>query len=328
MSSDRPTRDALVATAGESIARGSKSFALASRLFDRRTRERVWLLYAWCRACDDLIDGQDHGGESGPVADRSARLAAIQELTGRALDGEWVGVAAFDGLRVLSREVSLPDRYIEDHVAGFELDANGWRVATEDDLFTYCYHVAGVVGSMMAVVMGISPEDGTTMDAAADLGFSFQLANIARDIAEDARAGRCYLPDSWLKEEGLSAETLLLPENRAGTARLSARLANLAVMLEGSGRTGALKLPFRSRWAVLAAAGIYGDIAREVARRGESALDQRVVIGRVRKLAAVTRALGQALADRPGRAPEPRPVRGAPVPPSMPRASARRESRS
>ena len=61
MSGMLPTRDAIVATAQESIARGSKSFALASRLFDRETRERAALLYAWCRRCDDIADGQDHG---------------------------------------------------------------------------------------------------------------------------------------------------------------------------------------------------------------------------------------------------------------------------
>ena len=81
MNSERPTREALVATAGETIARGSKSFGLASRLFNRQTRERAWLLYAWCRACDDLADGQDHGGRLSSVADPQARIAAIRTLT-------------------------------------------------------------------------------------------------------------------------------------------------------------------------------------------------------------------------------------------------------
>ena len=107
MSSDVPTRDAIVATARESIERGSKSFSLASRLFDRRTRERAWLLYAWCRACDDLADGQDHGGALYAVADPAARIAAIRSLTDRALAGKWVGVAAFDGLRLLCAVVPL-----------------------------------------------------------------------------------------------------------------------------------------------------------------------------------------------------------------------------
>ena len=78
-------RAALVAAARESIAKGSKSFALASRLFDQATRERAWLLYSWCRACDDLADGQDHGGEMSAVSDPHIRLAHIRDMTERAL---------------------------------------------------------------------------------------------------------------------------------------------------------------------------------------------------------------------------------------------------
>src|ERR1700754_1898407 len=94
-----PARAAIVATAQESIARGSKSFAAANRLFDRRSRERAWLLYAWCRRCDDLADGQDHGHDLSVVADPEARLARIALLTEAALAGEIVGDPAFDALR-------------------------------------------------------------------------------------------------------------------------------------------------------------------------------------------------------------------------------------
>jgi phytoene synthase len=191
-----PTRDAIVATARETIARGSKSFALASRLFDRRTRERAWLLYAWCRACDDLADGQELGGALGIGGD----VATIRDLTGRALAGEWVGEAAFDGLQLLCAEVAIPPAMIEDHVAGFALDAAGWRPETEADLIRYCHHVAGTVGQMMAVVMGVRVEDSETLARADDLGIAFQLANIARDVREDAAGGRVYLPGDWLAE--------------------------------------------------------------------------------------------------------------------------------
>ena len=67
-------RAALVAAAAESIAKGSKSFALASKLFDRQTRERAWLLYYWCRTCDDIADGQDHGGAMSTVADAPEQI--------------------------------------------------------------------------------------------------------------------------------------------------------------------------------------------------------------------------------------------------------------
>lgn len=286
MSSSRPTREALVATAGESIARGSRSFALASRLFDRTTRGRAWLLYAWCRACDDLADGQDHGGR--PVG--AGDPATMRALTDRALAGEWVGVAAFDGLRLLCSEVPIPRAMIDDHLAGFALDAEGWRPRDEADLLRYCHHVAGAVGQMMALVMGVAPDDRDTLERADQLGIAFQLANIARDLREDAETGRCYLPKAWLGD--LDGDR---GHDRTLIAALAGRLAADAERLGASGRIGARRLPFRSRWAVLAAAGIYGEIAREVSRQGEAALDHRVVVGRAAKLGHIVSALRQAL---------------------------------
>src|SRR3546814_2935100 len=79
---------ALHGFAHDSIARGSKSFALASQLFDRETRERVWLLYAWCRAADDLTDGQDHGGAMKPGHDPAAAVAHIRAQTDKAFAGD------------------------------------------------------------------------------------------------------------------------------------------------------------------------------------------------------------------------------------------------
>lgn len=287
-------RAATVAAAQASIANGSKSFAAASRLFDRKTRERAWLLYAWCRACDDIADGQDHGGAMRLVPDPQARLATLVTNTDLALSGAPVGSAPFDALRIVAGETGLPHHFVRDHVAGFALDAAGWRPQTEADLLRYCYHVAGVVGCMMAVVMGVDPSDDATLDRACDLGLAFQLANIARDVAEDAGAGRCYLPADWLTEENIAEAALLAPQNRASVARLSARLAERAARYEASARHGTPALPFRSAWAVLAAAAIYGEIAREVARRGAAALDARVATPALQKLRFIIAARGQA----------------------------------
>ena len=84
----------------------------------------------------------------------------------------------------------MPSRLPRDLVAGFALDAEEWRPRTEDDLYRYCYHVAGAVGCMMAIVMGVAPDDAATLDRACDLGVAFQLANIARDIGEDDAASQ------------------------------------------------------------------------------------------------------------------------------------------
>ncbi len=294
----KPSRAAIVATAQESIARGSKSFAAASRLFDRTTRERAWLLYAWCRRCDDLADAQDHGHGARTVVDPEARLAAIRTRTEAALDGEWVGDAAFDALRIVVAETGIPHGWVHDVTEGFAMDAAGWRPASEQDLLRYCYHVAGAVGCMMAVAMGVKPDDTAALDRACDLGIAFQLANIVRDLAEDARAGRCYLPADWLAEMDLTADEAVLPDNHPQLAVLAGRLAALADAYATSGRAGTPGLRFRSAWAVLAAAGIYGDIARHVAARGAHAWDRRVTTSPVEKLGWAARASAQALQRR------------------------------
>ena len=287
------TRDDLVAHARQSIARGSKSFAMASRLFDRDTRERAWLLYGWCRACDDIADGQDHGGALTPVADPEARLADMRAKTQAALEGRETGDPAFDALGVVAAETGLPHRFAHDLIDGFALDATGWRPTTTDDLLRYCYHVAGAVGCMMAVVMGVTPDDDRVLDRACDLGLAFQLANIARDIREDHEAGRCYIPADWLAELQITGGTVFAEENRDQLAQIGARLARMAGNYEASAREGTSALPYRSAWAVLAAAGIYGDIAREVERRGAKAWDSRVYTSRTAKLGWVARAGAQ-----------------------------------
>lgn len=289
------SRPALVEKARDSIVRGSRSFAAASRLFDRTTRERVWLLYAWCRACDDIADAQDHGGKLGDQSGADKRLASIRMLTRRALANEDTCLPAFDALGLLARETGLTQAMADDVVAGFALDAADWRPAREADTLRYCYHVAGAVGVMMAVVMGVGPRDEDTLDRACDLGIAFQLGNIARDVAEDHAAGRCYLPGEWLAEAGIAPGDLMAPEHRAAVAGMIARLAELARTYEASARVGARRLRFRQRWAVLSAAGIYGAIARKAARLGEAALDRRITTSGAAKLGFVFLAFWQAL---------------------------------
>jgi phytoene synthase len=291
---DFPGRLELVARAESVINAGSKSFRFASRLFDRRTRERSWLLYAWCRACDDLADGQTLGHDARAPANPAVGLAIIRRQTQRALAGEATGEVPFDALGLVVRECSIPERFIHDHVEGFALDAAGWRPQSEADLLRYCYHVAGAVGCMMAVLMGVAPDDEATLDRAADLGIAFQLANIARDLTDDAEVGRIYVPQAWLAEAGLSGAVLADQGNREALASIAARLCALERCYRDSARAGASRLPFRSRWAVLAAARIYGAIADKVAALGSKAWDERVTTSKAEKLRHVLAAWREA----------------------------------
>lgn len=273
--------DELVRQSRDAIGRGSKSFALASTLFDRATAERAWLLYAWCRHCDDVIDGQALGqGRVASDMSVAERLGRLREGTAAALAGKPVDDMPFQALARVAADTGLPERYPFDLLEGFAMDAAGREYATFEDTLLYCYHVAGVVGVMMAIVMGVSPDDRATLDRACDLGLAFQLNNIARDVADDERLGRCYLPADWLAAAG-----------REATVR---RLVDEAERYEASARHGTPALSFRSAWAVLAAAGIYGDIGREVRARGSRAWDDRVSTSTAAKLGWVARAFGQA----------------------------------
>ena len=294
--------DAVLAAAHEAIQKGSKSFALASRLFDGGTRDRATLLYAWCRHCDDVIDDQMLGEGAHEWAKWGAtpaeRLARLRDCTDKALAGEPTGEPAFEALARVAAETGLPARYAHDLIDGFAIDVDWKTVISGDDLLTYCYHVAGCVGVMMAIVMGVPPADHATLARASDLGLSFQLNNIARDVAEDAARGRCYLPLEWLQAEGLSLETYALPESRAALHRVVTRLVDLAERYEASAAHGVPALRNRQAWAVLSAAQIYGDIGRKVRGQGPEALEHRAYTRRRDKLIAVALAAPEAIWKR------------------------------
>ena len=282
----------MVAAAGKTIRVGSKSFHMASRLFDRPTRERAWLLYCWCRHCDDVCDGQLLGHRADGV---QGRVSEIEAKTRRVLAGEKTDELPFDALGEVLAECAIPQGYVLDHLRGFQLDAEGWRPQNEADLLLYCYYVAGAVGCMMAVVMGVPADDEETLKRASDLGTAFQLSNIARDVRDDHEAGRCYLPGDWLEAYGIDREDPLRPNQRGRLVELVRRICDLAEGYEASARHGISKLGFRSRWAIHSAAGIYGQIGRRVAARGSNAWDERVVIPRREKAAIMIRALGSAI---------------------------------
>jgi phytoene synthase len=284
-------RDEIVAGARDAIQNGSKSFRAASRLFDRDTREKAWLLYSWCRHCDDVCDGQTYGFGRGV----RGSVALLRGKTRRAIAGEEMTDPPFQALSLLLSECPIPERFLEDHLRGFALDEAGWQPVTEEDLALYCYYVAGAVGSMMAVLMGVPADDEDTLDHAASLGIAFQLSNIARDVREDLEAGRCYLPLNWMAEFGVTRETLFDPGSEFALTSIVNRLVDGVQVYEESARRGVDKLPFRSRLAVLSALRIYGAIGRRVRSLGTAAWNERVTVGKMRKLAYVLPSFAEAV---------------------------------
>lgn len=269
------------------LERGSRSFARAAALFPRDSREAGYQLYAWCRHCDDLIDGQSMGHPvpmSVRVAERATdadRLATLRTETERAIRGEQCDQLVFQGLGRIVRRFGIPAKHPFEFLDGMAMDVAGRRYQTIDDLEVYCYHVAGVVGVMAGHIMGI--KDAPTLRRLADLGIAMQMTNISRDVRDDAQAGRVYLPLGWLAAEGLAPDEVEAPPARARVTAVVHRLLDRADVRYRAGNGGFPGLPFRSAWAIAAARDIYREIGQVIRRRGEAAWDRRVVVPEWRK---------------------------------------------
>ena len=291
--------DALLVHVTQSIEAGSKSFAAASRLFAPSTRRSALMLYAWCRHCDDVIDGQVSGWASAtpPLQQEAqARLTDLMRATEQAYSGATMREPAFAAFQEVALKHMIPPAFAFEHLAGFEMDVNQRHYESIDDTLEYCYRVAGVVGLMMANVMGV--KDDETLDRACDLGIAFQLTNIARDIAEDAAMGRCYVPARWLRDAGIEREQMARLENRAALSAVATRLVAYAEPYYVSAGVGIKALPLRSAWAVAAARNVYREIGVKVRARAPQEVGVRVSTTSLDKLRLIASAGGFALTSR------------------------------
>ena len=158
---------------------GSRSFFLASLLLPSRVHRPATALYAFCRVADDLIDGA--GSPRAGLAELHCRLDAI-----------YAGMphphAPDRALATVVARHAIPRTVLDALLEGFAWDAAGRQYETLQDLEAYAVRVAGTVGAAMAVLMGARSAEAVAR--ACDLGMAMQLSNIARDVGEDARAGR------------------------------------------------------------------------------------------------------------------------------------------
>ncbi len=297
-SADTAMQPDVLANSEQMIAVGSKSFAAAARLFSPQTRADAVMLYAWCRHADDVVDGQELGHNTRLAHDENAneRLARLTADTRAALEGKRSDDPVFEALRQVVQRNRIPHRHPLELLKGFEMDVGGRVYASEEDTLDYCYHVAGVVGVMMAMIMGV--RDEAVLDRASDLGLGFQLTNIARDVIDDARVGRVYLPGDWLRAAGIEEIDPDNPEQRKVLHGLALRLLEQAEPYYASAYAGLPALPFRSAWAVAAARRVYRDIGNQLRRQGHQAWDGRVSTTKARKVVLLGFALKDVIATR------------------------------
>jgi phytoene synthase len=275
---------------------GSRSFHAASLLLPRSVRDPATALYAFCRLADDAID-QDGG--------RLATLSRLRERLARAYEGRPLPIPADRALAVMLDRFAIPRDLPEALLDGFAWDAAGRRYETLTDLTDYAVRVAGTVGAMMAMLMGV--RQPAVVARACDLGVAMQLSNIARDVGEDAAAGRLYLPLSWMREAGIDPDAWLAdPVFSAGLGGVVRRLLAHADTLYARADAGVRRLPLACRPGIGAARLLYAEIGHEVARRGGDSIAGRAVVPGRRKLALLGRSLAEAAF--PGRLPTEAPL--------------------
>jgi phytoene synthase len=275
---------------------GSRSFHAASLLLPKSLHEPAGALYAFCRLADDEIDNAIDADAVPGSGRHGSPAAALTRLRHR-LDHAYAGApmdhpvdrAFADVVRVHAMPRALPEALLE----GFAWDAAGRSYETMEDVLAYAARVAGAVGAMMTVLMG--KREATTLARACDLGCAMQLSNIARDVGEDARVGRLYLPRAWLREEGIDPDAwLAAPHFNAAIGRVVSRLLAVADALYGRADAGIARLPLSCRPGIGAARRLYAEIGHEVRRRGGDSIASRAVVPGRRKLALLARSIGAA----------------------------------
>lgn len=220
-------------------------------------------------------------------------MEALQRLKER-LDRIYAGcpcaAAADRAMADVVRRYAIPPELPQALLEALAWDAQGLRFEELSDVFDYAARVAGSVGVMMSLMMGVrAPE---ALARACDLGVAMQLTNIARDVGEDARAGRLYLPLRWMREEGLEPEAFLAdPRMSDAIARMIVRLLREADALYLRARGGIASLPRACRPAILTASLMYAEIGRQIERSGYDSIVQRAYVSGRRKLKLLSRAL-------------------------------------
>jgi phytoene synthase len=272
---------------------GSRSFDAAARLLPRSVRDPAVALYAFCRVADDAIDGQTAppppGDAAAPVGppevsrDSEAGLAWLRQRLASAYAGRPLPLPADRAFARIVEAFAIPRALPDALLEGFAWDAEGRRYADLPALRAYAVRVAGTVGAMMAVLMGV--RDAARLGAAIDLGVAMQLSNIARDVGEDARAGRLYLPEQWLLQAGIDPDAFLAaPAHSPQLGRVVQRLLAAADEHYRRASAGIARLPLACRFGIGAASLLYAEIGREVARRGLDAVSGRAVVSGRRKV--------------------------------------------
>lgn len=269
-------------------AKYAKTFYLGTLLMSPTKRQSVWAIYAWCRRTDELVDGP----ASAITTPETLKLWEQQLesiFAGQPVDN--YDVALVDTIQRFPLDIQP----FQDMIAGQHMDLHSSRYQTFEDLYLYCYRVAGTVGLMSTAIMGVdtsiytapwyrNTEPYIPIEEAIALGIANQLTNILRDVGEDARRGRIYIPLEDLAKFNYSEEELLqgIVDNR--WRDLMQFQIDRARKFYTKADVGISYLSADARWPVLSASMLYGKILDVIERNDYQVFSQRAYVPQWQKL--------------------------------------------
>nr|ABW80613.1 phytoene synthase E1 [Thinopyrum obtusiflorum] len=280
------------ARCGEICEEYAKTFYLGTLLMTEERRRAIWAIYVWCRRTDELVDGPNASHITPQALDRWERR--LEDLfAGRPYD--MLDAALSDTITKFPIDIQP----FKDMIDGMRTDLKKARYKNFDELYMYCYYVAGTVGLMSVPVMGIAPESKATAESvygtALALGLANQLTNILRDVGEDARRGRIYLPQDELAEAGLSDEDIFKGVVTDKWRKFMKRQIKRARMFFEEAERGVTELRKESRWPVWASLLLYRQILDEIEANDYNNFTKRAYVGKAKKVLALPVAYGRSL---------------------------------
>ncbi|MEM6552844.1 MAG: phytoene/squalene synthase family protein [Planctomycetota bacterium] len=248
----------------EVLQRCGRTFYTASLVMPSGVRQDLAVLYALCRAIDDCADAADGAGKRSP--------ACLLDQIASGLNGEHTRSPIVNAFRSLAERHGIPIALAQQLIEGVRFDLDAVRIETVDELLRYSYRVASTVGLMMCRILDVEPEGDSF---AIDLGIAMQLTNIARDVAEDARADRVYLPAEWVDSKRVLALNNDTEAETAGVCEAVERLLVMADRYYASAELGMHYLPIAVRAGIRSAAWNYHAIGSVIRRDPVRALHER-----------------------------------------------------
>jgi len=259
----------------QKAAASGSSFYYSFMFLPPPRRRAIIALYAFCREVDDAVDEASDAGVAG------TKLAWWRGEIHAAFLGSPRHPVAL-ALKPVVAAYALPEAHFQAVIDGMAMDLERNRYLDFADLEVYCHKVAGVVGVMSAEIFGYT--NPGTRQYARDLGIAFQLTNIVRDVGEDARRGRIYLPQADLDRHGVTATSILKREGGPAFRALMAHEVERARSWYERAQGALPPEDRRAQRAGLIMAGIYRALLDEIVRDGYAVLDHRVALTPLRKL--------------------------------------------